>query len=378
MAVYRLEPDRIISLPSTSFAAQGLKERSDLQRLLKTHIDVVAPDVLIICDEFGEWEDSNRRIDLLGIDRSGKLVVIELKRDDKGGHMELQALRYAAMISRMTFRRAVQTFQSYLKANGSDADARTEIHKFIRVSEPLEDDDVLPVRIVLVAADFAKELTTAVLWLREWELDIICVKVKPYSDNGGIILEVQQVVPLPEAAEYQIAIREEAIDRREASLASGPATGYYFMNTGDITKETGRCWEDCYKYGFMAAGGGTVYQNYVKARKPGDKICAYLSGHGYVGVGEVISEAQSILEFVPAGNKQKLINLPITATPVWERWNDAEQCEWCVSVRWIHKLPREKAVLKHRSRRQTFQAINQQGFIDELLDSMKAAETGVG
>ncbi|MFG3689544.1 hypothetical protein [Micromonospora sp. NPDC047740] len=30
-------------------------------------------------------------------------MVIELKRTDDGGHMELQALRYAAMVSAMSF-----------------------------------------------------------------------------------------------------------------------------------------------------------------------------------------------------------------------------------------------------------------------------------
>jgi hypothetical protein len=64
-----------------------------------------------------------------------------------------------------------------------------------RDEEPPRDDSVLDVRIVLVSADFKKELTTAVLWLREWELDIRCVRVKPYTDGDGVILEVQEIVP---------------------------------------------------------------------------------------------------------------------------------------------------------------------------------------
>lgn len=256
MPVYRLTKDAITELPKATYAERGVKERADLQRLLKANIGVVAPppsDVLVISEEFGEWEDSKRRIDLLGIDRDASLVVIELKRDDEGGHMELQAIRYAAMVSRMTFQRAVKTYQAYLDKSGAGGDARSTILEFLRTSEPPRDDAVLDVRIVLVAADFAKELTTAVLWLNEWELDIRCVKVKPYSDGDGTILEVQQVVPLPEAAEYQVSIREEAISRREVARESGEPTGYWFMNTGDGSNE-GRSWEDCRKYGFMLAG----------------------------------------------------------------------------------------------------------------------------
>jgi hypothetical protein len=44
-------------------------------------------------EEYGLFEDSRRRMDLLALDHTGTLVVIELKRTDDGGHMELQALR---------------------------------------------------------------------------------------------------------------------------------------------------------------------------------------------------------------------------------------------------------------------------------------------
>lgn len=107
MPVYELTADAIHPLQETSFISSGIRERSDLQRLLRDSISVIDPDLMVITEEFGEWEDSRRRIDLLCLDRSGNLVVIELKRTEDGGHMELQAIRYAAMVSTMTFAKIV-------------------------------------------------------------------------------------------------------------------------------------------------------------------------------------------------------------------------------------------------------------------------------
>lgn len=371
MPVYRLTTEAIIPLPRTTYAAQGVRERSDLQRLLRANIAVVAPDVLVIAEEFGDWDESKRRIDLLGIDRDAALVVIELKRDDDGGHMELQAIRYAAMVSRMTLQRAIEVYQACLGPDAAAGAARTAILAWLRTSEPPRDEAVLDVRIVLVSADFKKELTTAVLWLREWELDIRCVRVKPYADTHGMILEVQEIVPLPEAAEYQVSIRDEAISRREVARQSGEATGYWFMNVGE-DETGGRSWEDCRRYGFLSSGGTEQHQQHARALRVGDKVFAYLSSHGYVGVGEVTADAVPQKDFIPVGESSRLVELPVTAQLRPAYW-ESPVSDWCVAVRWAVALPREQAVLRARFRRPTFQAIRQPALVQELLSALQTA-----
>ncbi len=371
MPLYRLTQDAILELPRTSYADKGVKERADLQRLLKANIAVVAPDVMVISEEFGDWEESKRRIDLLGIDRNASLVVIELKRDDEGGHMELQAIRYAAMVSRMTFQRALKAYQVSLDKFGG-GDARANVLGWLRTSEPPSDETVLDVRILLVAADFARELTTAVLWLRDWDLDIRCVRVKPYLDASGLLIEVQQIVPLPEAAEYQVTLRDEAVSRREVSREKGEPTGYYFMNTGD-SGEGDRAWEDCKQYCFLSAGGGPEYQAHVRSLRVGDRVFAYLSGRGYVGLAEISAEAVPINEFVPPGQTKRLIELPVVATLPPERLQDPATYDWCAAVRWIYVVDRQHAVLKNRFRRPTFQPIKQPALVEELAAALRAA-----
>jgi predicted transport protein len=209
MAIYELLKDTIRSIEETTFAKLGINERADLQRLLRIQIETISPGLLVIAEEFCEWEDSKRRIDLLALDKDANLVVIELKRTEDGGHMELQAIRYAAMVSAMTFERAVEVYAAYLQAIGSNLDPRHSILEFLEWEEANEDQFAQDVRIVLVSAEFSKELTTAVMWLNDRDLDIRCVRIKPYSDNGRVLIDVQQVIPLPEAAAYQVQLREK-------------------------------------------------------------------------------------------------------------------------------------------------------------------------
>lgn len=221
MAIYQIAQDEIRALDETTFAKAGLHERSDIQRLLRGQIGIVAEDTYILAEEFADWDDSRRRIDLLGLDKDANLVVIELKRTEDGGHMELQAIRYAAMVAAMTFDKAVEVHSEYLQRLGAQQNARDAILEFLEWEEPSEDGFAQDVRIILVSADFGRELTTAVLWLNERGLDIRCVRIKPYSDDGRTLSDVQQVVPLLEAEEYQIRINtksdRERIERKQKS-----------------------------------------------------------------------------------------------------------------------------------------------------------------
>lgn len=212
MALHVIENRGIRALKLATFEKVKLKERADLQRLLRDQIEIVVEDGMVLAEEFGTWEDSSRRIDLLLLDKEANLVVVELKRTDSGGHMELQAIRYAAMISTMTFAQAVQAHEEYLRRHGSSADAKEAILQFLGWEDEADRRFAEAVRIVLISADFSKEITTTALWLNQLGLDIRCVRLKPYEMNGQVIIDVQQLIPLPEAQEYiiQVGIKQRS------------------------------------------------------------------------------------------------------------------------------------------------------------------------
>ncbi len=233
MPLYVVKDSALDSIDSSSFSRLGMRERNDLQRLLCTSISAIDPGLLVIAEEFGSWADSRRRIDLLAIDRAANLVVIELKRDEDGGHMELQALRYAAMISTMTFAHVVEAFSHFLEQRGEDASsAEQRLLGFLDWDEAREDQFGQDVRIVLVAADFSREITTTVLFLNDRGLDIRCVRLKPYSNAGQILLDIQQIIPLPEASEYTVSLRQKRI-KENASRTDGRDFTKYDVFAGE-------------------------------------------------------------------------------------------------------------------------------------------------
>jgi hypothetical protein len=215
MPLYELNDDCLTEVQATQFDNAGVKERQDLQRLLRDQIEVLVPNAMVLSEEFTQWDNSQRRIDLLLLDREARLIVVELKRDERGGHMDLQAVRYAAMVSTMTFKQAVDAHKYYLQQRGVDGDAETRLLEFLGWEEPSEDDFAQAVRIVLASGDFSKELTTTVLWLNTQGLDVRCTRLRPHAYGEKVLINVQQVIPLPEAEEYLIRVCEKA--QRERS-----------------------------------------------------------------------------------------------------------------------------------------------------------------
>lgn len=220
MPIYEVHRDRLTKVDATSFSAEGLYERRDIQRLLKEHIEILDDRLMVIAEEFGDWLDSARRIDLLCLDADANIVVIELKRSEDGGHMDLQALRYAAMVSAMTFAQAVETL-AYMRNNAQpDLEAaKADILSFLSWDGVNEDQFGQDTRIILAAADFSKELTTAVMWLIEHDIDIRCIRLKPYKlKDGPMLLDIQQLIPLPEAASFQtqLGVKRQAERKQRA------------------------------------------------------------------------------------------------------------------------------------------------------------------
>lgn len=215
MPLYRWNTDNLEAVPPTTFEAEQLQEAS-LQRLLRDQPDVLEEGLFIIAEEFSNWQDSSRSIDLLALDGEGNLVVVELKRTQTGDHSELQAIRYAAMVANMRLDQIVDAHRAYLAKRGRDEDASVQVLNHLRVADE-EDAEIHTKRprIILASAGFSTELTTSVLWLNSSDLNITCIRFRLYRNGNDILVDADQVIPLPEASDYLVRVREREEERRQ-------------------------------------------------------------------------------------------------------------------------------------------------------------------
>ena len=225
MPLYRWNADNLEAVTPTTFEAEQLLE-AELRRKLRDQPDVLEEGLFIVAEEFSNWEDSSRSIDLLALDNAGRLVVIELKRTQTGDHSELQAIRYAAMVANMTFDDVIDAHRNYLQKRGIELDPEAAIQRHLekRQFRDLTVDTANP-KIILTSAGFSTELTTSVLWLNDNGLNITCIRLGLYRRDADILVDTEQVIPLREAGEYQVQIRrkqeEERDSRNEGRLVRG-------------------------------------------------------------------------------------------------------------------------------------------------------------
>lgn len=216
--MYRIHPqtNRITALGKVSFSELGFTERAHLQEWLANQPDALGEELLIIQKEFDGFDDTRERLDLLALDKSGALVIIENKLDDSGRDVVWQALKYAAYCSTLSKTQVVDVYQRFLDKQGGGQDAKSLICEFLGKEEF---DEValnhgIDQRLIMVAAEFRKEVTSAAIWLLKHGVRVQCFKATPYQDGQDLFLSIGQLIPLPEAEELMIGIAEKEVEEQ--------------------------------------------------------------------------------------------------------------------------------------------------------------------
>lgn len=221
--MYQINPasKRISPLTVKSFSELGFSERNDLQEWISHEPESLGEELLIIQKEFDGFDDTRERLDLLALDKLGNLVIIENKLDDSGKDVVWQALKYASYCSSLSKQNILEIFQQYLNKQAQVGIAGEIIGDFLDAADI--DEVVLNPgnrqRIILVAANFRKEVTSTALWLLGHGIELQCMKVTPYAMGETLLLNVEQIIPTPEAKELMIGMSIKEAQEKTTKVA---------------------------------------------------------------------------------------------------------------------------------------------------------------
>ncbi|EGQ9106472.1 DUF4268 domain-containing protein [Vibrio cholerae] len=224
------QTNRISPVKTKRFSELGFTERKHLQEWLAHEPSALGEELLIIQKEFDGFDDTRERLDLLALDKDGNLVIIENKLDDSGRDVVWQALKYASYCASLTKAQIVEIYQQYLDRYepvkgevdllNAPASASARICEFL--DAPDLDELKLNLgnsqRIMLVAANFRKEVTSTALWLLGQGISIACFKITPYSLGEQLLINIDQIIPTPEAKELMIGINAKEAEEKTTEV----------------------------------------------------------------------------------------------------------------------------------------------------------------
>lgn len=225
---YDKNRNEIVQLEETTFSTEKLMEPQNIETWIRKNPSILTEseeeDITII----GEQKTSltMKRLDLLGVDTFGNIVIVELKRDLAEKMTEFQAITYASSFIYTTFDEACKFYAEYLEKNKKELDIsetsnflekaeenlRSRCASNINIPEEFNNNQ----RILLVAGEFSEDLLSAVTWLILKGINIECIKLELYNHNGELFVYPKKILPTPDISEniVKIKIAEEEIDRK--------------------------------------------------------------------------------------------------------------------------------------------------------------------
>jgi len=199
--------NEIAALQEKTFKELGFREVQNLQEWIAKNPKCLGEPLLIIQKEFDGFSDISERLDLLALDESGALVIIENKLDDSGKDVTWQSVKYASYCSNLTKEDVLDIYQKYLDKNSIGENAEDKISEFL--DENFEDVSLNKdnnQRIILVSANYRKEVTSAVMWLRNFDLNIKCFKTTLFGDDANTFLNFEQIIPVKDTEDFTTSL----------------------------------------------------------------------------------------------------------------------------------------------------------------------------
>jgi len=306
------------ALKSVSIASENLLE------------DQITKDISILSNSwmlFGRQvhTDFGKYIDLLAVDASGSVIVIELKKNKTPRDVVAQAIDYAAWVETLSTDQIVQIYADFAEKHGLAHKTFDDAFEDKFGNKPDEAEINSSHQMLIVASELDGSTERIINYLNDKaKVAVNAVFFTVFEDEGSQYLSRAWMID-------PIETEERAVNRGQKKDWNGE----FYSSFG--ARAEGRSWLDATTHGFISAGGGPWYSKTLFLLQPGDRVWVNIPKKGYVGVAEVLGRAVIADEFIT--EKQKMQGEYRFAAEHGE-----DNAEYFVPVKWLHRVSVDDAV----------------------------------
>lgn len=229
-----------ISLPEA-----GLRERQHLQEWVIAHPQILGDDVMIVAVEYDGWVvgagAQRDRLDVLGLDADGRLVVAELKRGPAPDTVDMQAIKYAAMASQFNVKTLAGAYASYRTRRGTAMSAEAAAEELSTHAPGMTDESLANPRVAVIAQSFPPSVISSVVWLANRGVTLSLTRFQPYQlDDARVVVTFSRLFPLPTLEDSIVAPGTPLADVPNAQLPVVEWTTAELVALGRVANQTTR------------------------------------------------------------------------------------------------------------------------------------------
>ncbi len=212
--LFTVDKNKAVKIAREGLEELGLQERQHLQEWVLANPEIIGPGTVVITSEFDRWQAADGspvadRLDVLALDEEGHLVVVELKRGAAPPTTHMQAINYAAMVSRLTPEDVAEMYAATREKSGEPL-TRAAALEHLTTKQLLSVEGIRHPRLMVIASDFPPSVTAAVVWLNEQNVDFSLTRFRAYRVNDQTVVSFSRLYPVPEVEEFTIGRRADA------------------------------------------------------------------------------------------------------------------------------------------------------------------------
>ncbi len=309
-----------------------IETEDKLEELIAKDISILDPSLLLIGRQVPTAHGTF--MDLLAIDKDGKLVAIELKRNRTPREVVAQLLDYGSWVRELQDSDIAAIFDGYLKKYKTEQSGMSLNDAFLKKFYLTQMPDSLNENheLVIVAGELDNSTERIINYLSdEYGVAVNAVFFRFLKDEDREYLSRVWLIDPTE-------VETKAIEKH----GQEPWNGEFYVSHGE--HEEHRLWSNARKYGYVSAGFGKWYTQTLELLEKGERVWVNVPGRGYVGVGTVLDKVKPITEFMIQGSNNEMLPITAVVKEIPETNKSADELEYFVRVKWLKTVPLEDAV----------------------------------